>query len=105
MGDKHAFVVYGVVQDDLPDCPHEDGWYQWADDIGWFNAARDYALHCSYEAEPAVLGLAVAVMAYRDTEVLSTLSTPHQGWDQFRALAKAHGVKVPEGTWIVTVDE
>lgn len=103
MGEKYAFVVYGVLLEHLPDCPHEDGWYQWACDIGWDRLG--YALHFSYEADPAVFGLVAAVMAYRDTEVLSTLSTPHQEWDRFRDLAKAHGVKVPEGTWIVTVDE
>lgn len=116
MSERAAFVRFGAFLSDMPPCPHEDGWTEWAwnhpqlhREKGSFHMTLEgLPFRQSYEAEPRHLGFTAHVLFYGDTwqpEAYDTAIVRAQtAWEKLRQIAAEDGLTFPPGWLIVSLD-
>ena len=113
MGEKNTFILFGLQEKDLPECPNPEGWAYWAEGLP---QVSDYPpefkgmfIHASYEANPACFGLIIEVLDYAESwvphESEKRVAKARRTWESLRKIASKQNVTLPEGYVIITVDE
>jgi len=111
MGERCTKIVMGCYVHDAPDCPHEDGWVEWAlthpqVESGFGPFQFDVKLDTSYESEPDWLGFRVVLLEYGETWILWQNTSPAiDAWEALRRLALKAGGSLPRAQLIVANDK
>lgn len=118
MSEKTAHVLYGAKKDDMPACPDEDGWHEWAfrhpkvlNHATYPPVFRDLGLDTTYEASPEYIGFHAAQLEYSETfepfnDHAEKLHKAKAAWSVFSEFVYHEtGCQLPEGRVVVLMDE
>ena len=106
MGEKYTHIVFGVLQDELPECPNEDK--SWAE---YFYQKKDVLpkMVTSYQSDPEWIGIEIEVLS--DYEVFefdrNVIKEASAAWTKFiRYLETVEKLKVTGiGRLLIAHDE